>query len=167
MLRPRGVEGLSLLWRTLLQMWRKVWRVWSSLPHHHPCCRSWAGWGCGTLTPVHPAEPGHRAWTQSLDTALLQQDHPWRLDPPWAAPASAKQDLQSCSAAECPHCCTILSLQALGARTGDMELPKCWLAPWMSSKRQRKCESRSRVEEREKTSIQHIWLWKQNYLPGL
>lgn len=147
MLRPRGAEVLSLLWRTLLQsnqMWRRVWRVWSSLPQHLPCCRQLCRVG---LWDPH-TRPSCRPWTQAVPCSNRTTLGGWIL-PGLPDQHQQRLGLQSCSAPESPHCCTTLALQALGARAGDMELPRCWVAPRMGSKRQRKCESGSRAEERE------------------
>lgn len=93
-----GQEGLSLLWRTLLQN-NQVWRrIWSSLPQQHPRCRQLCRVGlsdahtspsCSTWTQ---AKPGHRqspaATLGGWVLAGLTDQHQQR------------QDLQSCSAPE-------------------------------------------------------------------
>lgn len=137
----RGVEGLSLLWRMFLQSNSDV----EESVELSPCCRS-----CGSLTPAHPAGPAHS---------------PASTAPPWILPGLPDQPqqrqnlLQSPPIAAQPCPCT-------GSKSRERGAPQVLVPPWMSSKRQRKCESRSRVGE-EKMSIQHKWLWKQNYLPGL
>lgn len=166
-------------------MWRRLWRVWGSLPQHCPCCRQLCRVGLwdahthqrvlqslGTGRVWAREEPGHgqsldmgRAWTWAElgHGQSLGMGRAWT----WAEPCfngttlggqilpglpdqhQQRQHLHCCSAPESLHCCTVLSLQGQGARAGDMELPKCWVAPQMSSKWQRKCESGNRVEERE------------------
>lgn len=162
MLRPRGVKAsLEDTFRVI--RWGGECGESGALCHSTVLAAgSCAGWGCGTLTRTSVscrawarAEPGHRqslnmgrAWTWA-EPCFNRTTLGGQILPGLPDQHQQRQHLHCCSAPESLHCCTVLSLQGQGARAGDMELPKCWVAPQMSSKWQRKCESGSRVEERE------------------